>query len=85
VDLGNICQEALDPCLELKSRDNMTIMLIGLPALKGDFSSQARFHNALWGPRRTRQYHHFTSTTLGTAEAARDALVAQVGGTLAAM
>jgi serine/threonine protein phosphatase PrpC len=85
VDLGNICEEALDTCLELKSRDNMTIMLIGLPALKGDFSSRARFHNALWGPRRTRQYQQWTNTTLGSAEAAREALVAQVGGTIAAM
>jgi serine/threonine protein phosphatase PrpC len=85
VDLGNICEEALDTCLELKSRDNMTILLIGLPALKGDFSSRARFHNALWGPRRTRQYQQWTNTTLGSAEAAREAIVAQVGGTIAAM
>lgn len=74
VDLGNICEEALDTCLELKSRDNMTILLVGLPALKGDFSSRARFHNALWGPRRTRQYHQLTHGA-----------VAQVRGTIAAI
>jgi serine/threonine protein phosphatase PrpC len=31
-DLGNIAEEALDTCLERKSSDNMTMMIIGLPA-----------------------------------------------------
>jgi serine/threonine protein phosphatase PrpC len=83
-DLGNICEEALDTCLERKSRDNMTIMLIGMPALKADTSSRARLNNALWGQRTTRQYNNLTNATLETAEVARAAIVAQVS-TIATM
>lgn len=78
LDLGNICEEALDNCLERKSRDNMTMMLVGLPALKADTSSRARFNNALWGHRTTRQYNELTTATVGTAEAASAAIKAQV-------
>lgn len=33
LDLGRICEEALDACLQHNSRDNMTLMLVGLPGL----------------------------------------------------
>jgi serine/threonine protein phosphatase PrpC len=85
LNLGNICEEALDTCLERKSRDNMTMMLVGLPALKADRSSQAQINNALWGQRVTRQYQNITNVTLETAEKARAAITAQVNTTIAAL
>ena len=85
INLGNICEEALDTCLERKSRDNMTMMLIGLPALKADRSSQAQINNALWGQRITRQYQNITNVTLETAEKAQAAILAQVNTTIAAI
>ena len=74
INLGNICEEALDTCLERKSRDNMTMMLIGLPALKADRSSHALINNALWGQRVSRQYQNITNVTMETAEKARAAI-----------
>ena len=56
-DLGNICEEILDTCLDRQSRDNMTIMLVGLPAMKQDTSSSAVIDNALWGYKASRQTH----------------------------
>lgn len=53
-DLGAICEEALDTCLERNSRDNMTIAIIGLPAMKADRSSRAVMMNAVWGQRTVR-------------------------------
>lgn len=85
INLGNICEEALDTCLERKSRDNMTMMLIGLPALRADRSSQAQINNALWGQRITRQYQNITNVTIETAEKARAAISAQVNTTIAAL
>jgi serine/threonine protein phosphatase PrpC len=85
INLGNICEEALDTCLERKSRDNMTMMLVGLPALKADRSSQAQINNALWGQRITRQYQNITNVTMETAEKARAAITAQVNTTIAAL
>jgi serine/threonine protein phosphatase PrpC len=53
VDFGTICEEALDRCLEHRSRDNMTMMLVGFPAnLKADRTSRAARNNALLLPRR---------------------------------
>lgn len=85
INLGNICEEALDTCLERKSRDNMTMMLVGLPALKADRSSQAQINNALWGQRITRQYQNITNVTMETAEKARLAIATQVNTTIAAL
>lgn len=69
LDLGNICEEALDTCLEKNSRDNMTMMLVGLPALKADSSSRARLNNALWGHRTTRKCNELTNATDRAASA----------------
>lgn len=63
LDLGNICEESLDSCLDLKSRDNMTMMLVGLPALKADTSSVAILGNVLFGHRRRRLARKITSCT----------------------
>jgi serine/threonine protein phosphatase PrpC len=84
-DLGNICEEALDTCLERNSRDNMTLMIIGLPALKADRSSQALINNVLWGQRTTRQIQNFTSVTMDTAEKAREVISSHVNTTFAAL
>jgi serine/threonine protein phosphatase PrpC len=78
IDLGSICEEALDTCLERRSRDNMTMMLVGLPALKADMSSKARLNNALWGHRTTRQCKNLTNLTVGAVEAARAVIETQV-------
>lgn len=47
-DLGYICEDALDLCLHRKSRDNMTMMIVSMPAMKVDHSSRASLQNALW-------------------------------------
>mmetsp|Transcript_20612 Transcript_20612/g.39130 ORF Transcript_20612/g.39130 Transcript_20612/m.39130 type:complete len:397 (-) Transcript_20612:543-1733(-) len=53
-DLGAICEESLDTCLERSSRDNMTVAIIGLPAMKADRSSRAAMINAVLGQRASR-------------------------------
>jgi serine/threonine protein phosphatase PrpC len=60
-DLGNVCEEALDTCLDRKSRDNMTLMIIGLPGIKTDVSGSAVVNNALWGHRSSRRTRAFTT------------------------
>ena len=61
-DLGNICEEALDTCLDRKSRDNMTLMLVGLPGLKAEVGGSAVVNNALWGHRSSRRTRQLTRT-----------------------
>lgn len=46
-DLRTLCEAALDTCLERNSRDNMTMLMIGLPAMKVETSRSAQMHNAL--------------------------------------
>ncbi len=53
-DLGNICEECLDTCLDRQSRDNMTMMLVSLPGISMNHSSSAALNNALWGTRTAR-------------------------------
>ncbi|GAX24050.1 protein phosphatase 1B [Fistulifera solaris] len=62
VDLGNICEECLDTCLDRQSRDNMTIMLVSLPGIPMDHSSSAALNNAIWGTRTARQARHMFAT-----------------------
>lgn len=53
-DLGLICEEVLDTCLEKNSRDNMTIVTVALPAIKickGPLQSS----NAVWIRRAARK------------------------------
>ena len=57
-DLGVICEEALDTCLERNSKDNMTMLIVGLPGIK-TASSSTRIHNAFWGRRAMRQAKFF--------------------------
>lgn len=53
-DLGVICEEALDTCLERNSKDNMTILVVGLPGMK-TANSAVKLQNAMWGRRAARQ------------------------------
>jgi serine/threonine protein phosphatase PrpC len=62
-NLVNICEESIDTCLDMNSRDNMTLMIIGLPAMKVDRSSSAVMSNALWGLRASRTARRFASRT----------------------
>jgi hypothetical protein len=55
LDLGNICEEALDTCLDRKSRDNMTMMLVSFPGIKAAASGPLVLSNALWGHRSVRK------------------------------
>jgi serine/threonine protein phosphatase PrpC len=75
-DLGNIAEEALDTCLERKSTDNMTMMIIGLPGLNAEVGAAAAVTNAVWGQRSTRkarQYReHADKTTRDATFAASD-------------
>ena len=63
-DLGTICEEALDTCLERNSRDNMTIAVVGLPAMKADRSSRAAVVNAFWGQRTMRSARRFAQKSM---------------------
>lgn len=63
-DLGTICEEALDTCLERNSRDNMTIAIIGLAAMKADRSSRAAVANAVWGQRTVRNARRFAQKSM---------------------
>ncbi|CAB9499514.1 linked kinase-associated serine/threonine phosphatase 2C [Seminavis robusta] len=57
-DLGVICEEALDTCLERNSKDNMTILIVGLPGMK-TANSAVQFQNALVGRRAHRMRQQF--------------------------
>ena len=65
-DLGNICEEALDTCLERNSRDNMTLMLVAMPAIKFDKSRSAAFNNAFWGHRANRKNKELSEAVQAT-------------------
>lgn len=62
-DLGYICEETLDTCLDRKSRDNMTMILIGLAGMTTS-SPASVVHNILWGQRRARQARNLTCSTI---------------------
>jgi len=68
VDLGNICEETLDTCLDRRSRDNMTMMLVSLPGIKMDRSHAAVLNNAIWGHRTARQARNATYMTISAAQ-----------------
>ena len=53
-DLGLICEEILDSCLEKNSRDNMTIVTVALPAIK-ICKDPLRSSNAVWTRRAARK------------------------------
>lgn len=58
INLGNVCEEAIDTCvLDRHSRDNITLMLVGMESLKVDTTNQAQIaRNTVMGPRRARQF-----------------------------
>ena len=58
-DLGNICEDSIDTCLERNSRDNMTIAIIGLPAMKVDRSGRSAMMNIAWSQRSMRTARRF--------------------------
>eukprot|EP00527_Entomoneis_sp_CCMP2396_P002263 CAMPEP_0198148634 /NCGR_PEP_ID=MMETSP1443-20131203/42416_1 /TAXON_ID=186043 /ORGANISM="Entomoneis sp., Strain CCMP2396" /LENGTH=360 /DNA_ID=CAMNT_0043813361 /DNA_START=52 /DNA_END=1131 /DNA_ORIENTATION=+ len=47
-DLASMCEESIDTCLERNSRDNITLLMVGLPGLKVDTTKGALVTNALW-------------------------------------
>jgi serine/threonine protein phosphatase PrpC len=53
LDLGNICEEIVDGCFDMRSRDNMTLMIVTLPGAKLDDNNLPTTTNALWGERTT--------------------------------
>ena len=59
-DLGIICEEALDTCLERNSKDNMTIVVVGLHGMR-TANSAVKIQNAVWGRRAARQVRIFNS------------------------
>lgn len=78
-DLGNICEEALDICLERNSRDNMTFMIVGFPAIKVDRSRAARTKNALWGTRTIRNAKNVSNNSAEAAKSGIAALGKEIG------
>ena len=53
-DLGLVCEEVLDSCLEKNSRDNMTIVTVALPGIKM-CREPLRSTNAVWTRRAARK------------------------------
>jgi len=53
-DLGLVCEEVLDSCLEKNSRDNMTIVTVALPAMKM-CREPSQSSNAVWTRRAARK------------------------------
>lgn len=53
MDLGLICEEVLDTCLEKNSRDNMTIVTVALPGIK--IKNAKESSNAVWTRRAARK------------------------------
>lgn len=68
VDLGNVCEECLDTCLDRQSRDNMTMMLVSLPGIKMNTSQTGALNNVLWGNRTARHAKNFADSTLSVAQ-----------------
>jgi serine/threonine protein phosphatase PrpC len=56
-DMGLICEEAMDMCLEKNSRDNMTIAMVSFKAMSMHSGLQVR--NAVWQRRTARQARQF--------------------------
>lgn len=56
-DMGLICEEAMDMCLEKNSRDNMTIAMVSFKAMDIKWGLQAR--NVVWARRTSRQARQF--------------------------
>ena len=70
MDLGYICEDALDLCLERKSRDNMTLMIVSLPGIQIDYTSRSTLQNALWTThRRMRSLGSSLQSVKGACEA----------------
>jgi len=53
-DLGLVCEEVLDTCLEKNSRDNMTIVAVALPGIKM-CRDPSKSTNAVWSRRAARK------------------------------
>jgi hypothetical protein len=53
-DLGLICEEILDTCLEKNSRDNMTIVMVALPKIKMS-REMMKSSNVVWARRAARK------------------------------
>lgn len=53
-DLGLVCEEVLDTCLEKNSRDNMTIVTVALPGIKM-CREPLQSSNAVWTRRASRK------------------------------
>jgi serine/threonine protein phosphatase PrpC len=58
-DLGMICEEAIDTCLDKNSRDNMTIAMVSFQGCNITTSSGLGISNTVWQRRTTRQAKQF--------------------------
>jgi len=54
-DLGLVCEEALDTCLDKNSRDNMTIAIVTFEGCKFNTNGGLSIGNAVWQRRTSRQ------------------------------
>lgn len=68
-DLGNICEDCLETCLDRNSRDNMTIGIIGLPAMKVDRSGRAMLFPTAWSQRSLRSAQRWATQSVVYASA----------------
>jgi serine/threonine protein phosphatase PrpC len=64
-DLGAICEEAMDTCLQRNSRDNMTIGIVGFSGMNIQSGLNAR--NVVWKRRTSRQAKAFEQSAKSAA------------------
>lgn len=78
-DLGLICEEAIDSCLDKKSRDNMTIAMITFDA--ASLASSMNGRNAVWQRRTARQAKNLEKSAKLVATKAAAGAAAALGMT----
>jgi hypothetical protein len=68
-DLGLICEEILDTCLEKNSRDNMTIVMVALPGIKMS-REMLKSSNVVWTRRAARKARFLDFQTRAAVQSA---------------
>lgn len=72
-DLGLICEEILDTCLEKNSRDNMTIVMVALPKIQMS-REMLKSSNVVWARRAARKARFLDLQTRAALQSAGEGL-----------
>jgi hypothetical protein len=77
-DLGLICEEVLDTCLQKNSRDNMTIVMVALPDIKMS-RDMLKSSNVVWTRRAARKARFLDLKTRAAVQSAGEGLGIDLG------